>query len=169
MIKKEPITNNGYIKLTDEIKYFKEVAIPAVVEDIKISASYGDLTENAEYEAAIESQEFLLTRLGELQQLSSKLIIIDPSENNHNRISFGSTFEIINIDTDEKFIYTLMGGYESHPSQGLISYNSPLAKFFIGKEIDDEVIVNLNNKLVYYEIEKVYFDKSRITLEKNNK
>jgi len=63
MIKKEPITNNGYMKLIDEIKYFKEVAIPAVVEDIKISASYGDLTENAEYEAAIESQEFLLTRI----------------------------------------------------------------------------------------------------------
>jgi len=166
MIKQEPITNNGYIKLTNEIKYFKEVAIPAVVEDIKISASYGDLTENAEYEAAIESQEFLLTRLGELQQSLSKLIIIDPSKNNHNKITFGSTFEIINIDTDEKFIYTLMGGYESNPAKGLISYNSPLAKFFIGKEIDEEIKVILNNKLVYYEIEKIYFDANRIILEK---
>jgi len=162
----EPITNNGYEKLTNEIRIFKEIEIPDVIEDIKVSASYGDLTENAEYEAATERQGFLLTRLTELEGLLTKLIVIDPSKSNHNKITFGSTFEIINIDTDEKFIYTLMGGYESNPTKGLISYNSPLAKFFIGKEIDEEIKVTLNNSVVYYEIEKVYFDKNRITLEK---
>ena len=161
----EPITNDGYKKLIKEIKKFKEVEIPDVVKDIRTSASYGDLTENAEYEAATERQWFLLTRLAELQELLTKLVIIDPSKNSHTKISFGSTFEIINIDTDEKFIYTLIGGYESDPSKGLISYNSPLAKLFIGKEVDDEIKVALNHNIVYYEIEKIYFDKNRIILE----
>ncbi len=165
MIRKEPITNNGYIKLQNEIKYFKEVSIPAVIEDIKISASYGDLTENAEYEAAIESQEFLLTRLGELQLLLSKLIVINPEKSEHGKITFGSTFELNDINTDENFIYTLVGGYESDPSKGLISYSSPLAKFFIGKEVDDEVAVSINNNTIYYEIEKVYYDDNRIALK----
>jgi transcription elongation factor GreA len=156
---KEPITVDGYEKLVNEIKYYREVEIPYIIEDIKISASYGDLTENAEYEAATERQGFLLTRVNELEQLLSKLVIINPSESNHNRITFGSTFEIIDIDTEEMFVYTLVGGYEAEPSKGTISYNSPLAKAFIGKEKEDEVKVNLNGNEVYYEIKNIYFDK----------
>lgn len=156
---KEPITVDGYEKLVNEIKYYREVEIPYIIEDIKISASYGDLTENAEYEAATERQGFLLTRVNELEQLLSKLVIINPSESNHNRITFGSTFEIIDIDTEEIFVYTLVGGYEAEPSKGTISYNSPLAKAFIGKEKEDEVKVNLNGNEVYYEIKNIYFDK----------
>lgn len=162
----EPITENGYQKLLNDIKQLKEVEVVNIIEDIKVSASYGDLTENAEYEAAIERQTFLLTRIGELEKLLSKTIIIDPSKNKHTKISFGSTFEIINLDTDEKFTYTLIGGYESNPSKGLISYNSPLAKSFIGKNVDDEIKMTLNNTIVYYEIEKIYFDKNRIESEK---
>jgi transcription elongation factor GreA len=156
---KEPITVAGYEKLVNEIKYYREVEIPYIIEDIKISASYGDLTENAEYEAATERQGFLLTRVNELEQLLSKLVIINPFESNHNRITFGSTFEIIDIDTEEIFVYTLVGGYEAEPSKGTISYNSPLAKAFIGKEKEDEVKVNLNGNEVYYEIKNIYFDK----------
>ncbi len=162
---REPITNNGYEKLAKEIKKFKEIEIPDVIEDIRVAASYGDLTENAEYEAATERQGFLLARLVSLQQLLSKLVIIDPTNNSHKKVSFGSTFKIINIDTEEEFIYTLLGGYESNPSKGIISYNSPLAKAFIGKEVDDEVKVILNKNTVYYEIEEIYFDKNRIQLE----
>jgi len=161
----EPITLDGYNKLTKDIKYFKEVEIPIIIEDIKISASYGDLTENAEYEAAIERQTFLLTRIAELEQLLGKTIAIDPSQNQHNHIKFGSTFEIINIDTDEKIIYTLVGGYEANPTIGTISYNSPLAKSFIGKKIDDEVKVKFNNIETYYEIENIYFCKNKLLLE----
>ncbi len=156
---KEPITVDGYEKLVNEIKYYREVEIPYIIEDIKISASYGDLTENAEYEAATERQGFLLTRVNELEQLLSKLVIINPSESNHNRITFGSTFEIIDIDTEEIFVYTLVGGYEAEPSKGTISYNSPLAKAFIGKEKEDEVKVNLNGNEVYYEIKNIYFNR----------
>jgi transcription elongation factor GreA len=162
----EAITSQGYKKLTEEIQFYKEIEIPNIIEDIKISASYGDLTENAEYEAAIERQSFILTKLAELQKMLTKLIIIDPSKSNHNKIAFGSTFEILNSDSDEKFIYTLVGSYESNPKKGLISYNSPLAKFFIGKEIDEEIKVTINNKLTYYDIEKIYFDANRIMIEK---
>ena len=74
-------------------------------------------------------------------------------------ITFGSTFEIIDIDTEEIFVYTLVGGYESEPSKGTISYNSPLAKAFIGKRKDDEIKLTLNGNEVYYEIREIYFDK----------
>lgn len=158
----EPITNIGYDKLVKEIKYFKEVEIPAIVEDIRISASYGDLTENAEYEAATEKQGFLQTRLNELQQLLMKSVIVNPSQNSHDRIKFGSTFEIINIETEEKKLYTLVGGYESNPEKGLISYNSPLAKAFVNKELNEEVKVVINNNIMFFEIEEIYFDQNRL-------
>ncbi len=158
----EPISRLGYEKLEKEIQFFKEVEIPNIIEDIKISASYGDLTENSEYEAAKERQEFLMIRMSELEHLLSTLIIIDPSKSDHTKITFGTTFEIINADTSKKNIYTIVGGYEADPSKGTISYNSPLAKYFRGKELGEEVIVKLNNKETYYEIEKVYFDENRL-------
>jgi len=161
----EPITQYGYEKLTNEIRKLKEVELPAVIKDVNISASYGDLTENAEYEAATERQGFILTRLGELQELLAKSVTVNPSENTHNIISFGSTFKIVNIDTDEKIIYTLVGGYESEPEKGLISYNSPFARLFINKEVDDEVVVSFGRATVHYEIEKIYFDEKRILKE----
>jgi len=159
---KEPITNIGYTRLVSEITNLKETEIPEIIQNIKISASYGDLTENAEYEAALERQGFLLTRLSELQSLLNKLIIIDPLNNNHNKISFGSTFKALNMNTNEELIYTLVGGYESDPQRGLISYNSPLAKVFFNKEVDDEVVLTLNNISTYYEILDVYFDLNKI-------
>lgn len=156
---KEPITEKGYAKLKESIRVLKEVQLPKAVEDIKISAGYGDLTENAEYEAAIESQNFILTRIRELEKLISKLIIIDPSQTEHTKVKFGSTVKIVNIDTDEIFIYTLVGGYESDPSNGKISYLSPIAKSLLGKEEGDEVTVNISG-ITTYEIESVYFDGS---------
>jgi len=162
MERKEPITYIGYRKLMQDLKFLKEVEIPNVIEDIKISASYGDLTENAEYEAAKERQEFLLIKIDLLEKTNSEITIIDPSKNNHTNISFGSTFKIENIDTEEEFTYTIVGGYEANPSKGTISYNSPLAKYFLRKEIDDEVTVNINNQIAIYEIQKIYFDENII-------
>lgn len=159
---REPITMYGYKKLINEIKQFREIEIPQIIEDIRISASYGDLKENAEYEAATERQGFLLIRVQELEKLLSQLIIVNPIESNHNKITFGSTFEIMDIDTEKRFIYTLVGGYEAEPSKGTISYNSPLAKLFIGKEIHDEVNVNLNGNEIYYEIMNIYLDNELI-------
>ncbi len=161
-MKREPITHIGYEKLMKDLRFLKEVEIPENIEDIKVSASYGDLTENAEYEAAKERQEFLLMKIDLLEKTNSEVTIIDPSKNSHTVIGFGSTFEIENIETGEELTYTIVGGYEANPSNGTISYNSPLSKYFLRKEVDDEVTVNINNQIAIYEIQKIYFDENII-------
>ena len=155
---KSLITYFGYQKLLNDIKKIKEIDIPGNVKDIQISASYGDLTENAEYEAATERQGFLVSRLHELQAILSNTQLIDPSIYTLNKISFGLTFKIVNIDTEEENIYTLVGGYESVPSKNKISYNSPFAKLFIGKKIGDEVETSFNEEKKYYEVVAIWYD-----------
>ena len=157
-MKREPITHIGYEKLMKDLRFLKEVEIPENIEDIKVSASYGDLTENAEYEAAKERQEFLLMKIDLLEKINSEITIIDPSKNKHTVIGFGSTFEIENIETGEELRYTIVGGYEANPTNGTISYNSPLSRYFLRKEVYDEVTVNINNQIAIYEIQKIYFD-----------
>jgi transcription elongation factor GreA len=161
-MKREPITHIGYEKLMKDLRFLKEIEIPENIKDIKISASYGDLTENAEYEAAKERQEFLLMKIDLLEKINSEITIIDPSKNSHTTINFGSTFEIENIETGEELKYTIVGGYEANPTNGTISYNSPLSRFFLRKEEDDEVTVNIGNKISTYEIQAIYFDKNII-------
>jgi len=161
-MKKEPITPIGYEKLIKDLRFLKEIEIPENIEDIKISASYGDLTENAEYEAAKERQEFLLMKIALLEKVNNEITIIDPSKNTHRVISFGSTFEIENVETGEELKYTIVGGYEANPTNGTISYNSPLSKYFLKKEEDDEVIVNIGNEVSTYEIQAIYFDQDII-------
>jgi len=161
-MKREPITHIGYKKLMKDLQFLKEVEIPENIEDIKISASYGDLTENAEYEAAKERQEFLQMKVDLLEKINSEITIIDPSKNTHSIISFGSTFEIENIETGEELKYTIVGGYEANPSNGTISYNSPVSRYFLGKEEDDEVVVNIGNQVSTYEIQEIYFDQNII-------
>ncbi len=148
----------GYSKLLNDIKKLKEIDIPSNVQDIQVSASYGDLTENAEYEAATERQGFLVSRLHELQVILSNTQLIDPSIYTPNKISFGLTFKIIDIDTEEENVFTLVGGYESNPSKNKISYNSPFAKLFLGKKIGDEVETNFNGEKKYYEIVDIWYD-----------
>ena len=152
------ITEFGYKKLINDIKKIKDIDIPNNVKDIQISASYGDLTENAEYEAATERQGFLVSRLNELQDILGKLQIYDSSKSKLNKISFGLTFKIEDIDSEKEYVYTLVGGYESNPKKNKISYNSPFAKLFIGKEIGDEVKTNFNNQEIYYEIIDIWYD-----------
>ena len=83
--------------------------------------------------------------------------IIDPSTHSHNRVSFGSSVKVVNLDTDEEEIYTLCGVLESEPENGLISIHSPIAKALIGKEVDDEFKIKLPNAVKEYEILEIRY------------
>jgi transcription elongation factor GreA len=85
-------------------------------------------------------------------------IVLDPAKNSHARVSFGSTVTLVDVDTDEEIIYTIVGTPESNVDKSLISYNSPLAKAILSKEVGDEVEVNLPGGKVTYEIEKICFE-----------
>ncbi len=162
---KEPITKFGYEKIQAEITNLKMVERPQTVKDIEEALEHGDLKENAEYHASKEKQRLIDGRLIELSDLISNAQIVDPSKLKHDKISFGSTVTLIDMDSDEEVTYTIVGGCESNPDIGLISFNSPLSKQLLGKEDGDEVKIRLPKGTKEYEIEKVQYQE--IVFERN--
>ena len=157
MQKIEPMTLFGYEKLQAEVKDLKEVKRPGVVKAIEEALEHGDLKENAEYHAAKEMQKNIDNRLAELQEILGNSQIVDPSQLEHSKVSFGSTVVMTNLDTDEQVTYTIVGGSESNPDIGLISFNSPLAKQLLGKEEGDEVRFRLPGGEKDFEIDEVKY------------
>ena len=153
----EPMTLFGYEKLQVEVKDLKEVKRPQCVKDIEEALEHGDLKENAEYHAAKEMQKNIDNRLAELQRILGNSQIVDPSELEHSRISFGSTVVMTDMDSEEELTYTIVGGCESNPDVGLISFNSPLAKQLLGREEGDEVKVRLPGGEKEFEIDEVKY------------
>ncbi|MBU0721389.1 transcription elongation factor GreA [bacterium] len=157
MEKMEPMTLFGYEKLQAEVKDLKTVKRPQTVKDIEEALEHGDLKENAEYHAAKEQQRLIDGRLAELAELIGSAKIVDPSELEHARISFGSTVVVCDLDTDEEMTYVIVGGCESNAANGLISFNSPLAKQLLGHEEGDELKVRLPGGVKELEIVEVRY------------
>ncbi len=153
----EPMTLFGYEKLQAEVKYLKEVRRPQIVKDIEEALEHGDLKENAEYHAAKENQRIIDGRLAELAELIGSSKIVDPSELEHSKVSFGSTVVLNDLDSEEEFVYTIVGGCESNPDMGLISFNSPLAKQLLGRVEGDEIRVVLPNGKKEFEVIEVKY------------
>ena len=140
---KEPMTRVGYEKITGELEFLKNSERPETVIALDEARQLGDLKENAEYHAAKDKLALIDAQIAELGAVISKAVIIDPETLPHNRVSFGSTVELVDVDTDEEFTYSIVGGVESNADRGFISFNSPLAKQLMGKEEGDEVVATL--------------------------
>jgi transcription elongation factor GreA len=156
----------GYDLLVEEFKFLLEVEKPKTAEEKLVAAAQGDRSENADYHAAKEKLRFIDKRLFYLNSMIEKSQIIDPSSFKHNRVSFGSSVKVINLETDESELYTICGVLESEPENGLISIHSPLAKAMLGKAIDDEFTVQLPHAKREYEIEDIFY-KNIFSLKKN--
>lgn len=155
---KEPMTLHGYEKLSKEFEQLKNVERPAIIKEIEVAAEHGDFKENAEYHAAKEKQRFLDDQLNKMSDLLGRAQIVDPSTFAHDRVSFGSTVVVCDIDSDEEFKYTIVGGVESNPERGYISFGSPLAKQLMGKEEGDEVQAKLPGGSKTFEIIEVLYE-----------
>ncbi len=153
----EPITQSGYDKIMEELENLKKVERPETVIEIDIARSHGDLKENSEYHAARERLSFIEATIAELSSYLSKTRVVDPSSYKHDRVKFGSTVTLENLDTEEEITYKIVGGYESSPENGLISYNSPLAKQLLGKEEGDEVEIRVPDGIHDLEIIKIEY------------
>ena len=153
-----PITRNGAESLKAELKQLKSVERPNVVQDIAEARAQGDLSENAEYDAAKERQGFIEGRLSQIEAILSQAIIIDPSLLNvDGKCVFGSTVEIEDLDEEKKVIYQIVGDDEADIKEKKISINSPLAKAMIGKEEGDVIDFESPGGLKNYEIMKISY------------
>jgi transcription elongation factor GreA len=155
---KEPMTELGYNKLVDELNDLKLVQRPAILVAIEEARQLGDLKENAEYHSAKEKQGLIDIKIAELNDLISRATIIDPSALAHDRVSFGSTVKLIDIETEDEIKYTIVGSVESDLDKNLISFNSPLAKQLLGKEEGEELKAQLPGGIKEFEVEEIYYE-----------
>ena len=137
-----PITPSGLKKLQEELHRLKTVERPAVIKMIEYARSLGDLSENAEYETAKDRQSFVEGRIQELDSKIGRAEVIDPAQlTNRDRVTFGIRVTLEDLDTGVTVSYQLVGPDESEPENGMISITSPIGRALIGKEVDDDVVV----------------------------
>ena len=161
-MQKEPMTENDYQTLTNNLNDMKLVQRPLILIAIEEARQLGDLKENAEYHAAKEDQANIGRRIADLEDLITRVVIIDPASLTHEKISFGSTVQLIDVQTENEIIYTIVSSAHSNPEIGNISFHSPLAKQLLGKSEGDEFIAQLPGGKKEFEIEKVYYDESKL-------
>lgn len=147
-----------YIKLSEELEQLKSVERSIIAKVIDEARAQGDLKENAEYHAAKEKQGLMEARIAELTDVVGRAQVVEPSTFAHTRVSFGSTVQLTDQNTDEEICYTIVGGQESNPTKGLISIQSPMARVLIGKEEGDEVSLTLPTGKKTYDIEEVSYE-----------
>lgn len=138
-----PMTPKGYDDLKEELTRLKAVERPKNIKAIEEARSHGDLSENAEFEAAKERQGFLECRINELEFKLVYADVIDPSKLSKDAVYFGSTVVLENIDTGEEVTYQLVGPEESNIKEGRISVNSPLGQAMLGRKLGDEIVVQV--------------------------
>jgi len=157
MENKEPMTEFGYQKLSNELQDLRKRQRPETVIELDIARSHGDLKENAEYHAAKDRLAFIDTRIGELSDLLARAHVIDPSSYEHDKVRFGSSVMLENTDSGEEVCYTIVGSTESNPDRGLISFHSPLAKQLMGRSEGEDVTIKLPNGSQEYEILEIAY------------
>lgn len=147
-----PMTVEGKAKLDEELKKLITEERPSVIAAIEEARAHGDLKENAEYAAAKEKQGHVEGRIREIQGKIAIAQVIDPSEIEEEKVVFGATVKLLNVDTDEEIVYQLVGEDEANVKDSKISVTSPIARSLIGKEEGDEVVVRTPKGNKSYEI-----------------
>jgi transcription elongation factor GreA len=150
------MTPAGAQKLKDELARLKEER-PKISRDIGIAREHGDLRENAEYHAAKDRQGMIEARLKDIEDKLARAEVIDPTKLSGDRVRFGATVTLTNLDNDEESTYFIVGADEADINQGLISISAPLARALIGKSVGDEVVVQLPAGTRRYEIGAIEF------------
>ncbi|AUD13716.1 MULTISPECIES: transcription elongation factor GreA [unclassified Planococcus (in: firmicutes)] len=139
--KQFPMTAAGKQKLEDELDYLKTVKRKEVVERIKVARSFGDLSENSEYDSAKEDQAFVEGRISTLESMIRNAVIINEEEAGNDVVRLGKTVTFMEIPDGEEEAYTIVGSAEADPLEGRISNDSPIAKSMLGRTVGDRVKV----------------------------
>ncbi len=152
-----PITPQGLQKLKDELKHLKSVERPKIVEAIEVARGHGDLSENADYDAAKNRQGQIHSRMIELEDKIARAQVIDPSTLQHTKVVFGATVRLLELHSGDEVIYQIVGEDESNVKEGRISVQSVIAKHLIGKPVSEVVTVVTPRGSKEYEILEISF------------
>jgi len=158
MDQRVPMTPRGYAALKEELQRLKTVERPANVKDIEEAIAHGDLSENAEYHAAKEKQAHIAGQIAMLDDKLARAQVIDPSGQDPDKVRFGATVVLQDVETDDEVTYTIVGEDEADARQGMISVTSPVARALMGREVGDEVSVKVPKGLREFEVLEIRFD-----------
>ena len=155
---KSPMTKVGAEKLREQLHELKTVDRPRITAAIAEARAHGDLSENAEYHAAREQQSFMEGRINKIESTLADVQIINVKEiNETDKVVFGATVTILNLNSDEEVTYQIVGELEADINTGLVSIASPIARSLIGKQVGDIVDVNAPSGVIEYEIIQVRY------------
>lgn len=146
------LTQEGYQKLEDEVEFLKTVRRREVADRIKVAISFGDISENAEYDEAKNEQAQMEERILKLENMIRKAVIIDESKIDVNVVTIGSIVKVNDVEFDEDVEYVIVGSAEADPYDGKISNESPVGKALLGRTIGDVVEVQVPDGVAKFEI-----------------
>src|SRR5215475_3661878 len=152
---KIPMTAEGYAAIENELKHCQQIERPRIIQQITDARTHGDLSENAEYHAAKETQSHNEGRIAELEDKLARAEVIDVSKLSGDTIKFGATVTLLDEDTDKKTVWQIVGEPEADAKKGKISITSPIARALIGKTKGATVEVNAPGGAKGYEVKKV--------------
>jgi transcription elongation factor GreA len=149
------MTRRGYETLVEDLRRLKVEERPRVVEAIKVARAHGDLSENAEYDAAKERQGHVEGRIAQIEDRLARAEVVDTSNLDLERVRFGTTVVLEDLDSGEEVTYTLVGEDEADVEKKLLSVTSPVGKALIGRAPDDEVVVRVPSGTRTYEVRQI--------------
>jgi transcription elongation factor GreA len=158
MADRVPMTPRGYAQLEAELKRLKAVERPKNVKEIEVARAHGDISENAEFEAAKERQAQLEARISLIEDRLARAQVIDASGQRPDAVRFGATVLLMDTESGDEITYTIVGEDESDAANGLISVTSPVARAIIGKPVDVVVRVQVPRGTREFEIREIRFD-----------
>ena len=155
MAKEYKLSPQRLKELQDEMNYLKTVREKEVAELLKEARSFGDLSENSEYDEAKNEQGKLHSRIGELEEILANYVIIEEEEDGGEYVRLGSTVTVLDKEFDEELVYKIVGSQEADPMNGAISEDSPFGRALLGKNAGDEVTVEAPAGPVEYKLLKI--------------
>ena len=155
MMERVPMLAEGYEKLTADLQLLRQER-PRIIDAIEEARAHGDLSENAEYHAAKERQGHVEAMIGEIEDRVGRAQIIDPAMLSGDKIVFGATVTVLD-DADKPQRYQIVGMTEADARQGRISYDSPMGRALIGKQVGEDVEVTVPSGDRFYQVKKIEF------------
>ena len=153
-----PMTPRGHAMLQEELTRLKSQDRPQIVKEIEVARAHGDLSENAEYHAAKDRQGQIEGRIAFVEDRLARARVIDGTGQGTDRVTFGATISLSDVETGEETAYTIVGEDEADLSQGQISVTSPIARALMGRELDSTVRVKVPKGTREFEILDIRFD-----------